>query len=204
MDLQKFKLDKPEVSIILNDEVRLDIGGVDPINNRRYVRNGDTLHLVSDTFYYQIIGQVTSYISYQIIPPETELTKIILPRFSLVLDDDKWKLSPEKEEVSTDIINEFLDEWRHAQSLEIAEYRGRQRKTDIQVFYKNQVQPLEFSLMKKNDSTYLVRKDLKLSYKLSDETAQKLQELPDPPEPEPEPEKASKNGPAEAVDNAAE
>lgn len=200
VSLEKFKLDKPEVSIILNDDVRLDIGGVDPINNRRYVKNGDTLHLVSDSFYYQIVGQITSYISYQIIPPDMEITKIILPKFSMVLDNGNWKLSPIQKDVSVDQLNEFLDEWRHAQSLEISEYKGRSRQTDIQVFYKNQVHPLEFSLMKKNDSIYLVRKDLKLSYKLSDETAEKLQKLPPPPE-EKEPEAEQ---PATATDKPAE
>ncbi|MDH5444300.1 MAG: DUF4340 domain-containing protein [Gammaproteobacteria bacterium] len=183
INLKEFKLDKPEITIILNDMVTLEIGGVDPINNRRYVKNGDTLHLVSNTFYYQLKGQITTYISYQIIPPETEITKLILPKLTLTLESGNWKLHPAQEDISADRINEFLDEWQHAQSLEISKYTGRKRKNDIQIYYKDQLQPIGFSLMKKQDSIFLVRNDLGISYKLSDEIAEKLQKLPDPPEP---------------------
>ena len=183
IDLKKFKLDKPEVTIILNKDVTLEIGGVDPINNRRYVKNGDTLHLVSDNFYYQLVGLVTAYISYQILPPDIELAQLVLPKFKLTLEKGEWKLSPTQKEVSADSINEFINEWRHAQSLEIAEYHGQPRKANIQIFYKDHEKPISFSLQKKDDSIFLIRGDLKLSYKLSDEIAEKLQKLPEPPEP---------------------
>jgi len=184
IELKKFKLDKPEISIVLNNKVTLDIGGVDPIKNRRYVKNGDTLHLVSDTFYYQIIGKVTAYISYQILPPNIKLSKLVLPKFSLALQEGGWKIKPEQKEVSADSINEFVNEWRHAQSLEISEYKGKSRKANIQVFHEAEDGPIRFNLQKKNGNTFLIRNDLKLRYTLSDETAEKLQKLPEPPEPE--------------------
>ncbi len=184
IELDKFKLDKPEISIILNNKITLDVGGVDPIKNRRYVKNGETLHLVSDTFYYQIIGKVTAYISYQLLPPDIELSKLVLPKFTLSLHEGSWKITPEQADVSADSINEFIDEWRHAQSLEINEYEGKARKADLQVFQKDKDKPITFSLLKEHDNTFLIRNDLKLRYKLSDETAEKLQKLPEPPEPE--------------------
>lgn len=182
IDLKKFKLDKPEVSITLNHNTTLEIGGVDPIKNRRYVKNGDTLHLVSDTFYYQVVGKVTAYISYQILPPEIKLSKLELPKFSLNQQDGKWAIDPVQKDASADSINEFVNEWRHAQSLEISEYSGKLRKPNIRIFPKDQQQALEFRLQKENNSTFLIRNDLKLRYKLSDETAEKLQNLPEPPE----------------------
>lgn len=184
VELKKFKLNKPEISITLNNKVTLDIGGVDPIKNRRYVKNGDTLHLVSDTFYYQVRGKVTAYISYQILPPEIKLSKLVLPKFSLTQQEGDWKITPEQKGVSADSINEFVNEWRHAQSLEISEYKGKIRKANVQIFQQDQDQPISFRLQRKNDSTFLIRNDLKLRYKLSDETAEKLQKLPEPPEPE--------------------
>lgn len=203
IDLKKFKLDKPEISIVLNDQVTLDIGGVDPIKNRRYVKNGDTLHLVNDTFYYQLIGKVTAYISYQLLSPSIKLSKLVLPKFTLSLQEGDWKISPAQKDTSADSINEFVNEWRHAQSLEISEYTGKLRKTNIQIFQEDQAEPIRFRLQKKNDNTYLIRNDLKLRYKLSDETAEKLQKLPKPPEPEEEPvtaeqeQSGSENKPAE-------
>lgn len=184
IELKKFKLDKPEISIVLNNKVTLDIGGVDPIKNRRYVKNGDTLHLVSDTFYYQVVGKVTAYISYQILPPNIKLSKLVLPKFSLTLQEGDWKIKPEQKDVSADSINEFVNEWRHAQSLEISEYKGKARKANIQVFHEAKDGRISFRLQKKNGNTFLIRNDLKLRYTLSDETAEKLQKLPEPPEPE--------------------
>jgi len=185
IDLKKFKLDKPEISIVLNKSITLDVGGVDPIKNRRYVKNGETLHLVNDTFYYQIVGKVTAYISYQLLAPEIKLSKLVLPKFTLQLQEGDWKITPEQKDTSADSINEFVSEWRHAQSLEISDYQGKARKADIQIFIQDQERPIEFSLQKESGNSYfLVRNDLKLRYKLSDETAEKLQKLPDPPEPE--------------------
>lgn len=183
IDLKKFKLDKPEVILVLNDKVTLEIGGVDPINNRRYVLNGDALHLVDDTFYYQLIGMVTSYISYQILPTDIKLSKLVLPKFSLVQQEGDWQLSPKQKDISSDSINEFVNEWRHAQSLEISEYKGKPGKPNIQIFQESKDEPIRFRLQKQSDNTYLIREDLKLRYKLSDEIAEKLQQLPEPPEP---------------------
>ena len=181
MELAKFKLDKPEVTIQFNNKVTLEIGGVDPIKNRRYVKIDNTLHLVNDTFYYQVIGKVTAYVSYQIVPPNMKLSKITLPKFTLSLNDGNWKLSPAQADVSADSINEFVNEWQHAQSLEIENYKGTKQKNNIRIDFQNSEQPLEFSLLKIQDSSYLVRHDYQLSYKLSDEIAEKLQKLPEPP-----------------------
>lgn len=180
---KKFKLDKPDISIIFNNEVSLAIGGVDPLNNRRYVKSGDTLHLVSDTFYYQLTGAVTSYISYQILPPDIKLSKLVLPKFTLSQQDGNWQMTPAQKDTSADSINEFINEWRHAQSLEISEYKGALRKPNIHVYQAGAAGPISFSLQKQNDSTFLIRNDLRLRYKLSDETAEKLQNLPEPPQP---------------------
>lgn len=184
IDLKKFKLDKPDVTITLNNNTVLEVGGVDPIKNRRYVKNGDTLHLVNDTFYYQIIGKVTAYISYQILPPEIKLSKLVLPKFTLSQHDGDWRISPADKTISSDSINEFVNEWRHAQSLEISEYKGKPGKTRIQVYQQDKTEPLVFSLQKTSDSVFLIRPDIKLRYKLSDEIADKLQNLPPPPSPE--------------------
>jgi len=181
IDLKKFKLDKPEINLLLNNRLTLEIGSVDPLKNRRYVKNGDTLHLVNDTFYYQLIGDVTAFVSYQVLPPELKLSKLVLPRFTLSLQQGDWKISPAQKDVSADSLNEFVNEWRHAQSLEISVYRGKLRKANIHIYYEGSDEPIHFSLQKENDNVFLVRNDLKLSYKLSDETAEKLQKLPEPP-----------------------
>lgn len=181
VDLKKVRLDKPEVTIVLNDKLKLTIGGVDPIHNRRYVKNGDTLHLVNDTFYYQLTGTVTAFISYQILPPDAKLSKLVLPRFSLSQKDGEWYMRPAQKDTSADSINEFINEWRHAQSLQVSEYKGKLPKPDIRVYREATADPIDFSLQKKQGSTFLVRHDVKLSYKLSDETAEKLQQLPEPP-----------------------
>lgn len=187
IDLKKFKLDKPEVTVILNGVITLEIGGIDPINNRRYVKNGNILHLVSDTFYYQVAGAITAYISYQILPPDIKLAKLVLPEFTLLQKDGDWRITPPQKDVSADSINEFVDEWRHAQSLEISEDKGAPQKANVRIYQEEVDKPIEFHLQKNHDNTYLIRNDLKLRYKLSDETAGKLQKLPEPVEPMEEP-----------------
>jgi hypothetical protein len=50
-DLTEFGLSPPQATITLN-QTRIEMGVLHPINQRRYIRVGNTVHLTNDLFYH--------------------------------------------------------------------------------------------------------------------------------------------------------
>lgn len=60
-------LDPPAIRLLL-DDIELSIGGIEPIEQRRYVAIGDLVHLIDDRFYHHLIARDLDYISAKILP----------------------------------------------------------------------------------------------------------------------------------------
>ncbi len=59
-ELAKFGLEKPKITLTLNDHT-LRFGGTDPVNSRRYVAVNQKLKLVTDTFYHHLIASAPHF-----------------------------------------------------------------------------------------------------------------------------------------------
>lgn len=77
-DVAQFGLDKPQAILTLGDAT-LQFGGTDPINMRRYVRLGDTLHLVDDNFFHHLTAPATDYVDKKLLPEGAKIRAIELP-----------------------------------------------------------------------------------------------------------------------------
>ena len=180
IDLAQFKLKTPTVRVTFNQTLTLELGNSDPIKRRRYVKNGPTLHLITDNIYYNLVATATSYLSYQLLPPDSRFSKLELPALTLQLSQGRWTVTPKPKNLSADSITELLNEWRYAQALEVEEYSGPQTPVQIKIHLQDREQPIGFSLVQEDGEHYLIRHDLKLRYKLSDDLLKNLQELPPP------------------------
>ena len=56
----QFGLEPPMAELRL-DDTRLEIGGTHPIDHRRYVLMGDTLHLINDHFAHHLLAPAKDY-----------------------------------------------------------------------------------------------------------------------------------------------
>jgi len=61
-DLQELGLAPARLSLWL-DRIRLDIGGTDPINHRRYLLIGDRVHLIDDLYQHHLAGPADAFIA---------------------------------------------------------------------------------------------------------------------------------------------
>ncbi|MCK5809797.1 MAG: DUF4340 domain-containing protein [Cocleimonas sp.] len=59
-DLATFGLDKKQVSITFNG-VKIQLGKLNPISHKRYLRKGNTVYIVSETVYGLLIGGVERF-----------------------------------------------------------------------------------------------------------------------------------------------
>jgi hypothetical protein len=178
LDLAKFHLDTPALVLRLND-VELAFGDSEPLDNRRYVRVGATVHLINDDYFYRLQAGVPAFVSNQLLPPHGKPAQISLPAFSVSHASGQWQLSPAEKQPSMDALNGFVDEWQRAQAVEVDHYEGGgASQGKITIAFEGGAAPLEFLLLQTEPEPVLARADLGLRYHLTAEQAQRLLQPP--------------------------
>lgn len=183
--LAEFQLDPPRARLWL-DDVELAFGAAEPLSGRRYVRVGDSVHLISDTVYFDLIGEFTAFADSALLAPDSRLTQLDLPAMRLVrLHEGGWMQAPNRAqvppepEVSMDMINALLDAWRHARAIQVRPYAApadRSVVLDNVIFIhlEGAEQPLRFDIVSRAPELVLARADLGVEYHLPAASARKL------------------------------
>ncbi len=182
-DLHKYKLDKPAVRLTLNDQV-FAFGDIDPINGRRYVQIGNTVHLTTDMYFYQLDADMPSFVSTHLLPDKASINALTLPDIALTHDaQGHWQVKPDKPGLSADAIQTLIDAWHNTTALWVKKYVKGNAQGSITVQLKDPAQELHFDIMARQPELILARPDLGLQYHLSAESAKALLELPAPQAP---------------------
>lgn len=180
LDLARFGLDPP-LSVLRLDDVELTFGDSESLDNRRYVRNGATVHLIDDDYFYRLQTGFATFVSNRLLPPSGMPAAIRLPEFGLARDGGKWTLTPAPEPPpSADALNEFVDAWRQAQAVQVDRYTGEASRGTITISFGGDAAPLEFLLLETEPELVLARADLGLRYHLTAEQARRLLSAPAP------------------------
>ena len=181
--LKDYALDKPKGTITFNHKVKLEFGNTDPIKNRRYIKQGNTLNLVADTFYYLTRSLATEFVDEQLLPQDKTITAISLPDLRISLKDNKWTIAPEPENFVSDTVAEFVNEWQNSQAMDIKEYVADSKqplKNDITITLdKNGLtEKISYAIINSKDEFILVRQDHGLQYIFPASQKQNLLALP--------------------------
>jgi len=174
-----YGLDKPRARVTFNHTVEIAFGGTAPLQQRRYVRIGNTLHTILDTYYYQVAGKPTLFLSHALLPPAAKITRLRLPELELRLVDGRWQRTPPHPERSADASVELVNAWRHAQAIELREGSAPKGKAEVAITLAGQTEPLRFRRLKQNDDILLIRMDNGLRYVISEAIEKQLFRLPE-------------------------
>ncbi|MDO9371010.1 MAG: DUF4340 domain-containing protein [Gammaproteobacteria bacterium] len=175
--LAEFKLDKPRVQLWF-DATEIAFGATEPLNGRRYVRLGDSVHLISDTVYFDLIGEFTAFADSALLAPQSQnrLTQLDLPALRLVrVGEGGWMQAPNRmhappePEVSMDRVNALLDAWRRARAIQVRPYvtpvsAGAEPENVIFIHLEDAEQPLRFDIVSRTPDLVLARADLGVQY----------------------------------------
>lgn len=181
-DLKQYELDAPKIKLTLDGQL-IEFGGVNPLDNRRYVRVGDTIHLVADDVFLRANGDAAGFVSTALVPEHAqEISEIKLPQMTVQKDKDsgKWSVTPAIANISTDDIVKFVDEWRHAQALQVSAYNGTPTGEQVTLAFSGTTAPQVFDLMSKDNDLILGRKDAGVMYQFTAEIKQRLFTLKPP------------------------
>lgn len=183
--LAEFRLDRPRARLWL-DATEFAFGDTEPLSGRRYVRTGNSVQLITDTVYFDLIGEFTAFADGALLAPEARLTQLDLPALRLVrLREGGWIQAPNRAqlplapEVSMDMINALLDAWRHARAIQVRPYaapEGKNVESDDRVIIRLEgaEQPLRFDVVSRAPELVLARADLGVEYHFPATAAEQL------------------------------
>jgi hypothetical protein len=183
-----YGLDRPRAIVTFDRSTQISFGNTEPLQQRRYVQIGDQLHTTVDTFYYQAAANPTIYLNHALLPPDANIRKIVLPNLQLAFKDGQWQRTPLYPEYSADANIELINNWRHAQALELRANDIKDARADIEIMLAEQAEPIRFKLLQTEDETSLIRLGMGLQYVITNDTYDSLLALPEAdPEPTEQP-----------------
>ena len=161
LDLTRFGLHEAGTSISFND-LRIEFGVVNPINNYRDVRTGETVHLIDDHYYPLISSQVGTLVARELIASGAVMEKLVLPEHTLYRDENNiWHSSSE---IDPDAINEVIYHWQNSQAFGVHNFMPREPLAEISVFLVGKTEPVRFHVTDNEPWLIIARPDLNLEY----------------------------------------
>ena len=175
-----FELDKPKAVLTLGATV-FSFGGTDPINMRRYVEVGDTLHLVNDNFFHHLTAQATDYVDKKLLPEAAKIREIQIPGLKATLGSDgKWSREPASVDAESGRgISDLLAIWSSARAIEVKREDKPTAGDTIRIGL-SEGPAIEFVIVQRQPDLILARRDLGLRYAVTAETTSQLLNQPKP------------------------
>lgn len=176
-ELAKFELAPPKATLTLGNSV-LAFGGSDPINLRRYVQVGDSLHLVGDDFFHHLQAPATDYVDKKLLPESAKVREIEVPGLKARLGQDgKWTKEAAPENKAD--LSELATLWATARAIDVRRLEQPPQGEMVRIGLA-EGPPVEFVIVRKEPDPVLARPELGLQYELTGETAWQLLNLPKP------------------------
>ena len=199
LELSRLELDPPRASLTLND-TRIDFGGLEPLENLRYLRVGNQVSLVPDIYMYLVEARYTNFVRRRLLPPGTRIQRLRLPEIELLRGDKGWVAKPERG-LSGDTLQQFIDDWQNAAAINIREAAEKTTGEPIELELSDGSR-LTLVLAAREPELVLVRPDLGLEYRLGSAATRLLRPQAPGSAPETGTESASKPAPESAPEAA--
>ncbi len=166
LDLAQVGLSSPENRVTLNQQ-ELIFGGIDPLEALRYVKAGNTVHLIEDLYQNQIQSSFTNFVRHRLFAESDKITALKLPGFQMQQVEGKWQLTPEQT-VSTDKLHLFIEGWQAASALNVQKMDPETTGETIYVTLSGQEEAVKFIIQASESQLILARPDYGIQYKLGD------------------------------------
>jgi hypothetical protein len=164
--LAEFGLEQPQATIQLN-QYSIQMGTTNPISRQRYLRIGDTIHLIKDRFPHHLMASPAEFVALEIVPPGHQLEAINAPDWSISKGEHgNLRLKPPQDGLSMDDLNRKISQWQHAQATSVITLQQAESIGELKLIFKGDTEPLDFKLVKNQEETLLWNPKLGLAYRL--------------------------------------
>lgn len=160
-DYKKFSLDKPLVTLTLNQQ-EFSFGSTSSVNNKRYVLTNKKLFLIDDTIYPLIASGFKNIMSRKLFPSHINLSEISFDNVR-VFQNEKLSWTSSDLMISSDELKKFVDNWKHIQAYAVS--NATVPYTGTKVTFKTESNKSIVLFLQKTDvNTVVINPDLGLSY----------------------------------------
>ncbi len=173
MDLAALGLEPPRASVTLN-RLRVDFGGLEALENLRYLRVGGRVALIPDLYLYLVEAGYTQFVRRQLLPRQARITALELPGLRLQRGDSGWETTPARE-LSGDDIQQFIDNWQSASAINVRPLDGTPEGERIRIELAGQTQAIELLVTARDNELVLARPALGIEYRMGNTAAQLLE-----------------------------
>lgn len=182
LDLAELALQQPDWIVQLND-VRIEFGGLDPIEAHRYVRLGGTVHLIEDPPSAALDADYQDLVAKRLLPASMPITRIQLPGLTLARSDkDGWTVTPKSADRGADAAQQLVNAWQQAQAMWITPLDHKLR-VQSEITVQAGDESFRFSVLDRKNQLVLARPDLGVQFTLSKTLDGELFELKPPAAP---------------------
>ena len=165
-DLGRYGLDRP-VARLTVDGKELVFGGIQPIDQRRYLLLDGRVHLVSGVLFYRLAQNAYDWLDKRLLPEGSVVTAVQLPQATLTQDEHgEWQISPADKSLSADALARLAAAWQDARADNVAAIGKHAVEAEVALSLKGAAAPVRFQIYKDADSLVLARPDLGLQYQL--------------------------------------
>ena len=179
LDKSKFDLIIPHATITFNNKTSIVFGNNKSLKHHRYVKIDSTLHMIADTFYYQLLAKTESYIDHKLLPENNKIIKLILPGMKIEQVKGEWQAIPKADGFTADSVNQLISEWQLSQAYDIKKVKIKKNtKADIIIQLANKT--LHFKVGNTKSDFTLTNIDTGIQYILAKDRKDKLLNLVNP------------------------
>lgn len=164
-DLAQYQLKEPLASLVMND-IPIDFGAVAAIEQRRYVRVGQSLALLEDHYYPLISSGYKNLVRRYLLPTDTQIKQIKLPNDN-IQKNEQGAWSSTDTDLDADTLKRFIDGWQYIQAFAVQSLPEQLNGTTVVLDLDNPAQTIEFVIEKTDYNTLVHRKDLGLSFQFA-------------------------------------
>lgn len=172
-----FGVDPPQARVVFGS-TEIAFGLTNPVGLRRYVRVGDTVHLIDDRWFHHAASTWTDWVDRRLLPEGVTLTRVQLPDLTLVRAATGWQISPERPAIGADAITELVAEWQRAYAMDVEQADAPADAKPLRLEWDGGA--LDLALARDGDEWLLYRRDAPARYRFSDNQGQRLLELKEP------------------------
>ena len=171
VELARFELDTPAVSLQLNDHV-FQLGNTDGIDQRRYVLFAGTIHMVNDFLYAQLVSNPGFFADPRLVAEGKNITAIAFPENVFTLVDGEWQMQTLMD-IKPDQLKQLAYSWENALALSVSSYEQPAQDFPISITTSDN-ETLVFDIVSTEPHLVLGRQDLGIQYHMGSDEAQKL------------------------------
>lgn len=168
----QYQLSPAAITLRLDDH-EFFFGTTDPLDERRYVRFNNTIHLINDNLFHQLRQKPVFFVSTRLVPDEEIISSVQFTDHVIAKVGQSWSISPAIDAVNAEQLDSLADAWQKGVARQVRQYQAEDVLEKIIVKYKSGRSAV-FNIVSKAPNLILGRADLALQYHLERGIANRL------------------------------